>query len=212
MADPLTGLGVTTPVLAAPMAGGPGTPALVRAAARAGGLGFLAAGYLTPQALADQIAAVRSEPVPFGVNLFAPNPVPVDGAALRQYARAIQPEADRYGLDLPAVAEAGPVEDDDHWAAKVDLLLADPVPAVSFTFGIPDPAVLAALRRAGTLVVQTVTSVEEAAAARLAGVDALIVQARRRAGTRARSPRTPRRRPSRSPSSSRGYARRSRCR
>jgi NAD(P)H-dependent flavin oxidoreductase YrpB (nitropropane dioxygenase family) len=35
------------PVLAAPMAGGPTTPALVTAAARAGSMGFLAAGYFT---------------------------------------------------------------------------------------------------------------------------------------------------------------------
>jgi NAD(P)H-dependent flavin oxidoreductase YrpB (nitropropane dioxygenase family) len=174
MGSPFTELGVSTPVLAAPMAGGPSTPALVREAARAGGLGLLAAGYTTPSTMAGQIAAVRAESVPFGVNLFAPNPVPVDVQAFRRYARAIQAEAERYGLNL---ADADPVEDDDHWADKVDLLLADPVPVVSFTFGIPDPAVVAALRGAGTVVVQTVTSAGEAGAAAAAGVDALVVQA-----------------------------------
>jgi NAD(P)H-dependent flavin oxidoreductase YrpB (nitropropane dioxygenase family) len=38
--SPLAGLGVTAPVLAAPMAGGVTTVALVTAAAQSGGLGF----------------------------------------------------------------------------------------------------------------------------------------------------------------------------
>lgn len=41
------------PILQAPMAGGPSTPALTAAVSRAGGLGFLAAGYLTPDQLRD---------------------------------------------------------------------------------------------------------------------------------------------------------------
>ena len=44
MSTALAGLGLDIPVIAAPMAGGASTPALVIAAARAGGLGFLAAG------------------------------------------------------------------------------------------------------------------------------------------------------------------------
>jgi nitronate monooxygenase len=173
MSTALSDLGLTIPVLAAPMAGGASTPALVTAAARAGGLGFLAAGYRTPQAMAEQIAAVRAQAVPFGVNLFAPNPVPVDVAAFHRYAQAIQPEGDRYDLDL---AGAEPVEDDDHWQEKIDFLLAEPVPVVGFTFGVPDPAVVAALRTAGSLIVQTVTSAEEARIAADAGADLLTVQ------------------------------------
>lgn len=41
----LPDLGLALPVITAPMAGGPTTPALVVAAAGAGGLGFLAGGY-----------------------------------------------------------------------------------------------------------------------------------------------------------------------
>ncbi len=154
------------------MAGGAGTPALLAAC----GGGFLAAGYLTPSALADRIAAVRIAAVRsggwFGVNLFAPSAAAPTGD-LPRYADELRPEFAVYGLSpaLPAVA------DDDHWAAKLDLLLADPVPAVSCTFGIPPAATVAALRRAGTLVLQTVTTPEEALAAASAGVDALVVQA-----------------------------------
>ncbi|GAA1412074.1 nitronate monooxygenase [Catellatospora coxensis] len=166
-------LGVDLPVFAAPMAGGAGTPALVVAAARAGGLGFLAAGYKTPQALDAEIVTVEAAAVPFGVNLFVPNPVPIDPAALRRYAELLAAEADRHGVTL----DPAPVEDDDRWHDKLDLLRARPVPVISLTFGIPGPADLAALRATGALLVQTVTSLDEAKAAAAAGVDALAVQA-----------------------------------
>lgn len=171
--SPLTPLGISIPVIAAPMAGGATTPAMVKAAARAGGLGFLAAGYKSPQTLQNEIGEVRAASIPFGVNLFAPNPVPISEAAYRRYAHAVQREADRYGLTLPTA----PVEDDDAFGAKVDMLLTDPVPVVSFTFGLPGNDVITALRKAGTVVVQTVTTRPEAEAAVAAGADMLAVQA-----------------------------------
>ncbi|KUI27433.1 2-nitropropane dioxygenase [Mycobacterium sp. IS-1742] len=173
MTSPLTGLGVRLPVIAAPMAGGATTTAMVVAAAGAGSLGLLAAGYKTPDAMETEIATVRRASIPFGVNVFAPNPVPVDVEAYRRYAAALQSEADRFGLTLPA----DPIDDDDAFGAKLDLLRTDPVPVVSFTFGLPGTDVIRALQRAGTTVVQTVTSPREAEAAAAAGADMLAVQA-----------------------------------
>jgi NAD(P)H-dependent flavin oxidoreductase YrpB (nitropropane dioxygenase family) len=170
----LRSAGVDLPVLAAPMAGGPGTPALVTAAAGAGSMGFVAGGYKTAQALADEIAAVEAAAVPFGVNLFAPNPVPVDVEAFRRYAALIEPEAERYGETVEGTT---PTEDDDRWHEKLDVLRAHPVPVVSFTFGIPGHDDLAALRATGAALVQTVTTPDEARQAAEAGVDALAVQA-----------------------------------
>jgi NAD(P)H-dependent flavin oxidoreductase YrpB (nitropropane dioxygenase family) len=161
------------PVLAAPMAGGPGTPELVIAAGRAGSFGFLAGGYKTPQALAEQMQAVRAAGVEFGVNLFAPNAVTIDLGDYRRYAEAIRADLELHGTNAPAA----PIEDDDGWHEKVELLLADPPAVVSFTFGIPPPEAIAALRDAGSVTVQTVTTADEADAAAAAGVDALAVQA-----------------------------------
>jgi NAD(P)H-dependent flavin oxidoreductase YrpB (nitropropane dioxygenase family) len=165
-------LGATSPVVAAPMAGGPTTPALVLAAASTGSLGFLAGGYLTADALAEQLGAVRSRTDLYGVNLFAPHPVPVDPEEYAAYRHRIAPEATRYAVELPSE----PVEDDDHWAAKIEVLVRQPVPVVSFTFGVPDAESLAALRAAGSRLVQTVTSADEARRAADAGVDAVVVQ------------------------------------
>lgn len=174
MDSALTRLGVKMPVLAAPMAGGPSTAELVVAAARAGSLGFVAAGYKTPDVLAKQIAEVRSAAVPFGVNVFAPNPVPVDSDAYDRYRRLVQNEADRYEIDLGKVSIT---EDNDYWQEKIDLLLGDPVPVVTFTFGIPEPEVITALKKAGSVVGQTITSAAEARLAAEADVDVLLVQA-----------------------------------
>ncbi|WP_292672878.1 nitronate monooxygenase [Nocardioides sp.] len=162
----------SVPVLAAPMAGGPTTPALVLAASDAGSAGFLAAGYQTPDALVAQVEEVRARTDAYGVNVFAPNPLPVDPAAYAAYRELLLPLADHYQVDLPAE----PVEDDDHWHAKVDALASAGAPVVSFTFGIPGPWELDRLRRSGSLLVQTVTSPAEARQAAEAGVDALVVQ------------------------------------
>ncbi|MEE3752902.1 NAD(P)H-dependent flavin oxidoreductase [Mycobacterium intracellulare] len=169
----LAQFGMSIPLVAAPMSGGPTTPAMVSAATRAGALGVLAAGYKTVEAVEAEIKAVRAEGIPFGVNVFAPNPLPVDAQRYRAYASNIAADADQFGLTLPSE----PIEDNDRFDEKIELLLDDPVPMVSFTFGIPPRDVIAALQRAKSVVVQTVTTAEEAAQAHAAGVDMLVVQA-----------------------------------
>lgn len=169
----LTQFGMSIPLVAAPMAGGPTTPAMVSAASRAGGLGMFAAGYKTVEAVEAGLKQVRTEGIPFGINLFAPNPLPVDPESYRAYAAIVQRDADQFDLTLPP----DPVEDDDTFDEKIALLLDDPVPMVSFTFGIPPRSVITALQKAKSVVVQTVTTPEEAAQARDAGVDMLAVQA-----------------------------------
>jgi NAD(P)H-dependent flavin oxidoreductase YrpB (nitropropane dioxygenase family) len=169
----LGALGIELPVLAAPMAGGPGSPELVIAAGRAGSLGFLGAGYKTAEAMAAEIATVRAAGVPFGVNLFVPNALPVEREAFRRYAETLRGDFDAVGVDLASVA---PREDEDSWREKLDVLAVDAPAVVSFTFGIPGREDLAALRDSGAILVQGVTSPEEADAAVGAGLDALAVQ------------------------------------
>ena len=166
-------LGSPLPLAAAPMAGGATTVALATAVLDAGAFAFLAAGYKTPEVLAAEIAAVRHAGAAFGVNLFAPGIARIEEAEFRRYARELQPEADRYGIDLSQVPLR---EDDDRWTDKLDLLLADPVPVVSVTFGLPRRAEVRALQRTGSRVLVTVTTVAEAHAAVEVGADALVVQ------------------------------------
>lgn len=165
-------LGVDVPIVAAPMAGGPTTIALVEAVAGAGAFPFLAAGYKTASAVEAEIEAARAIGRPFGVNVFVPSRSAVDPAAFEAYAAEIAGEASALGVLL----ESAPRADDDDWDAKLALLIDHPVPVVSFTFGLPSHAELAALQRAGSVVLGSVTTVDEARQARDLGVDGLLVQ------------------------------------
>ena len=69
-------------------------------------------------------------------------------------------DARRHGVEPPSPTP--PADDDDGWDAKLDLLRREPVPLASFTFGVPAPAVIADLRRAGTTVLVTATTEDEA--------------------------------------------------
>lgn len=166
------------PLAAAPMAGGPTTPQLVDAVVGAGGFAFLAAGYKSADAMADDIRAARRHDSSFGVNLFVPQQTSVDAAAFRRYAARLRPEGAVFGLEM----SSEPLTDDDRWREKLDVLLADPVPVVSLTFGLPDPSDIRALRARGTVVLASVTTPAEARHADELGVDGLMVQGPRAGG------------------------------
>src|SRR6478736_1847535 len=137
------------PILVAPMAGGPSTPELAAAGTNAGGLGFVAAGYLTAEVFAERITAARGlASGPIGANLFAPQPSAGTRADIERYAKALAPEAERYGAQL-----GEPRFDDDHWAAKIDVLLDVRPDVASFTFGVPSAEECGRLREAGITVV-----------------------------------------------------------
>src|ERR1700736_2433906 len=103
------------PVIAAPMAGGPSTPELAAAVTNAGGLGFIAAGLIPAELLAQRIAAARRlTSGPLGVNLFAPQPATGSSAQFDFYASTLTDEAARYRVLL-----GEPRHDDDDWAAKM---------------------------------------------------------------------------------------------
>ena len=163
------------PIVLAPLAGGPSTPALAAAVSGAGGLGFLGAGYLTADRLASDIAATRVlTDDPFGVNLFVPGePSPPNLVA--RYAETLRAS----GLE-PGAARYS----DDEWPAKLDLLAADPVAVASFTFGCPPPDVVRRLHEVGSEVWVTVTSPAEALTAADVGADALVVQGAEAGGHR----------------------------
>jgi nitronate monooxygenase len=164
--------GLALPIVQAPMAGGPSTPALAVAVSAAGGLGTLAAGYRPVDAVEEDIATVRGRTnAPFGVNLFCP-PGPVGNRdALARYAERLEPEARRLGA---AVGE--PRHDDDGWADKLALMTSARVPVVSFTFGCPRAEEVDALHASGAAVWVTITTPAEATRAAEVGADALVAQ------------------------------------
>jgi nitronate monooxygenase len=160
------------PIVGAPLAGGPSTPALAAAVSNAGGLGFLAAGYKTAATVESDLRELRglcAEPV--GLNLFYPVREDVDERALDAYAERMRQEADRYGVD-----PGRPRWTDDEWDAKLELAARERPDVVSFTFGFPDREVVDWLHESGCRVWCTVTSAAEADRAIAGGADALVVQ------------------------------------
>ena len=152
------------PIVLAPLAGGPSTPELAAAVSEAGGLGFVAAGYLTADALRERIERTRALTArPFGVNVFVPGP---------------KSDPTTYGDYVKDLGE--PRWDDDDWDAKLELLASAKPAVVSFTFGCPEPAVLARFEEAWV----TVTTPDEARRAMEAGATAVVAQGAEAGGHR----------------------------
>jgi len=163
---------LAVPLIAAPMAGGVGTPRLAAAVSRAGGLGFLAAGYLSAERLAEDIAQCRAlDSGPIGVNIFVPQPCAAEAGELDRYRRTLIPLANRFGVE-PGIPRA----DDDAWQAKLQVVGDTRPDAVSFAFGCPPSPVLSWLGGLGILTMVTVTSRAEAELAIAAGAGVLVAQ------------------------------------
>ncbi|ORW93312.1 MULTISPECIES: nitronate monooxygenase [unclassified Mycobacterium] len=164
---------IAVPIVGAPMAGGPGTPALAAAVSNAGGLGFLPGAYISAERLAEDIAAARALTTgPLGVNLLVPQPSVADWIALDYYAEELENIADHYQCEVGR-PEFG---DDDDWERKLEVVSDVHPELVSFTFGVPPPDVIRRLSAQGLLVMVTVTSPYEAGIAVAAGADSLVVQ------------------------------------
>jgi nitronate monooxygenase len=161
------------PIVQAPMAGGVSCPELAGVVSEAGGLGFLAAGYKTPEAMYEDVKQLRGiTQRPFGVNLFMPQPDNADFGSLEAYRAQLAGEAMWYETQLGETDHGT----DDAYDAKLAILFDDPVPLVSFTFGCPTRGVLDQFRKRSTYTVVTVTSASEAQVAEWSGADAVCVQ------------------------------------
>ena len=166
-------LGIEFPIIQAPMAGGPSTPELAAAVSNAGGLGSLAGGMLSPDAIRQSVAETRRlTDKPFAVNLFileTPHP------DADQVARAIQLlDPIRTELGLPFEPAITKFCEDFH--EQFDTVLELRPALVSFTFGILSPRQVSALHERGSLVCGTATTVAEARAWEAAGADLVCAQ------------------------------------
>ena len=167
-------LGISTPIIQAPMAGGGDTVELVAAVSGAGGLGMIGAAYLTPEQIIERGRAVQAlTPQPFGINLFAPVPIPaVDDVAIEAAMERIKPYFDELGLPAPERPRPPQTTFDDQFAACMEV-----GPAVfSVAFGLVQANAVAECKRRNILVAGTATTVREAQQLVEVGVDVVIAQ------------------------------------
>jgi nitronate monooxygenase len=118
--------------------------------------------------------------MPLGVNLFVPQPSAGTERQYSEYAKALAPEAKRYGVRIGT-----PRDDDDGWAAKLAVVSDMRPSVVSFTFGLPSEQTCAHLRSRGIALFANVTTVAEAKMAVTLGIDTLIAQGPAAGGHRA---------------------------
>jgi nitronate monooxygenase len=168
-------LGIELPLIQAPMAGSQGS-ALAVAVCNAGGLGSLPAAMLGPEALHEELAAIRRQTArPYNVNFFCHTPPARDAAREAAWREALAPFCAEFGLDATQPPAPGParVPFDD---VAADVLEAFRPPVVSFHFGLPSAALLERVRSWGAKVLSSATTVEEALWLQARGVDAVIAQ------------------------------------
>lgn len=168
-------LGVTSPVIQAPMAG-ISTPELTAAVANAGGLGFVALGTFSAAQAAvemDRILALTNRP--FGVNLFCHEPASRDPQREADWLARLAPDFDRFGARPPQTLNeiylSFRVHDD-----LLALLVARRPPVISFHFGLPRPDQLQALREIGAILLATATNSQDAQHIADAGLDGIVAQ------------------------------------
>lgn len=162
------------PIIQAPMAL-TDTPALASAVSNAGGLGSLGCGEMAPAEISRAISNIRlGTNRPFNVNFFIGDGLQTDPATLAATRERLRPWYERLGLGEPplALGDGCTGFDDARLALALDLRPR----VMSFHFGVPQPAAIAALKSAGIVLMSTATHVAEARALEAAGMDAIIAQ------------------------------------
>lgn len=167
-------LGIKLPIIQAPMAGVQGS-ALAVAVSNAGGLGSLPCAMLEPDAIRDELRAIRTHTdKPFNVNFFCHTTPSFNVERDAAWRTMLMPYYEEYGIDLESTP---PGHARTPFNSKTaDVLEEFKPPVVSFHFGLPSAELLTRVKAWGTTILSSATTVEEALWLEAHGVDAIIAQ------------------------------------
>jgi nitronate monooxygenase len=163
------------PIIQAPMAG-VSTPSMAAAASNAGALGSLGVGATNAEGAGSMIRAARElTGRALNINVFCHRPATADQGVEAAWIERLRPHFALFGATPPGslVEIYKSFLNDD---AMLELLAQCRPEVVSFHFGLPAAQRLQALRKAGSVLIASVTSLEEANIAVGAGLDAVIAQ------------------------------------
>src|ERR1700719_3637379 len=167
-------LGIDYPIIQAPL-GGLSSQKLTAAVSNFGGLGSFGAHSLTPEAIKEAIAEIRSlTSKPFAMNLWVS--MENEGARTSDenaFNRSLAPLA----AHIAALGAPRPEYKPYSWMRfedQVRVLLDEKVPVFSFIYGIPPQEILEECRAKHIVTIGTATTPEEGAALQEAGVDAIV--------------------------------------
>ena len=183
-------LGTRLPIIQAPMAGGPTTPALVAAASTAGALGSFGFAYTQPEAMQRDVEAVRAQTdAPINLNFFVnAQPQPVAPDAQRAAIDALTGYYAALGLPAPLPARAPYAPD-----LNAQLSMAEDLKPAVVTFHLGDLSAetLKRLRARGIKTGGSATCIAEAQHLEALGVDFIIAQGGEAGGHRGTFQRDP---------------------
>ena len=167
-------LGVTLPIIQAPMAGVQDHK-LTIAVSNAGGLGSLPCAMLSPDALRKELTEIRAQTTkPYNVNFFCHTPTAPIAEREALWRATLSSYYQELGLD-PNAIQVGPGR--LPFSAEAADVLSEFKPAVvSFHFGLPSAELLARVRSWGGRILSSATTVEEALWLEAHGADAIIAQ------------------------------------
>jgi nitronate monooxygenase len=170
-------LGLIKPtIIQAPMAGGITTPELVAAVSNNFGLGSYASGYVKTQDVLINIQKIKKlTSMPFSVNLFIHNQPTTNFQEIERYNLYLNKYRSR--LNIPAQhSPPSELTPQDNNQEIIDIVIAEKVPVISFTFGILEKNLIQKLQKNNIVVIGTATSLEEAKMLEKSGVDAIVAQ------------------------------------
>jgi nitronate monooxygenase len=166
-------LGITHPVIQAPMAGF-APPALAAAVCNAGGLGSIGCAGIPPATVRDQVTALRQATNrPYNLNFFVHSHPRLDPDAAAGMRTRLASYFDEFGLGaVPEPKEPFPPFDEE----RLDLVLELRPRVVSFHFGLPHPTAVRRVKEAGCIILSSATTVAEARSLEANGADIVIAQ------------------------------------
>jgi nitronate monooxygenase len=166
-------LGITHPVIQAPMSGFT-PPALAAAVCNAGGLGSIGCVGQPPALVREQVATLRQATNrPFNLNFFVHLPPRTSPEATARVRAKLAPYFEEFGLgDVPEPKEPFSTFD----AELLDFVLELRPRVVSFHFGLPENSAVRRIKEAGCIILSSATTVAEARLLEANGADVVIAQ------------------------------------
>jgi nitronate monooxygenase len=166
-------LGITHPVIQAPMSGFT-PPALAAAVCNAGGLGSIGCAGLPPATVRDQVSALhQATNRPYNLNFFVHARPTLDPEVAARMRARLATYFDQFALGpVPDPKEPFPPFDEERLALVLELRPR----VVSFHFGLPAASAVRRVKEAGCTIVSSATTVAEARSLEANGADVIIAQ------------------------------------
>jgi nitronate monooxygenase len=166
-------LGITHPIIQAPMAG-LAPPALAAAVCNAGALGSMGCGPLPPAIMREQVVRLREATNhPFNLNFFVYDQPRNNRRETARVREKLTPYFEEFGLGaVPEPTEPFPPFDEE----RLGLVLELRPRVVSFHFGLPEPSAVRQIKEARCIILSSATTVVEARWLEANGADVIIAQ------------------------------------